>query len=332
MMQRLLDVSQRKFAPNPIPGDCPPTPPIPFPIAVYSHRGGWLERDGSGCHYVENTMPAFRNSATLDVDVLELDVHLTKDDQVVVFHDKDMARMCGRQYRGKSIKDFNYDDLPPLLDKQADAAGPADKEAGPADKDRTRIFKLEELFIEFPTFPIQIDFKANSEKLVHLTHELIMKYPGRQQLVIWGSFLHNVNSCAYKVDRSIPLSASFFRMLLLMTAHRFGLMESYPIYESFFIAHWVLWPFGLGLESGGGRRTCAQWKVTQFVEAGHFTLIVLFGDERRHASINNLDAYKACHSSVCHAICTDAPSLLQKFLSEVGPLPRVQMNVTILTK
>jgi len=33
-------------------------------------------------------MPAFRNSARLAVDVLELDVHFTRDKRVVVCHDR----------------------------------------------------------------------------------------------------------------------------------------------------------------------------------------------------------------------------------------------------
>ena len=60
----------------------PQTPRIRFPIAVYSHRGGPLEG------FEENTLPAFRNSARLGVDLLELDVQMTRDGQVVVFHDR----------------------------------------------------------------------------------------------------------------------------------------------------------------------------------------------------------------------------------------------------
>ena len=44
-------------------GPQPQTPKIRFPIAVYSHRGGPMEPPG----FVENTLPAFRNSARLKV-------------------------------------------------------------------------------------------------------------------------------------------------------------------------------------------------------------------------------------------------------------------------
>lgn len=29
-----------------------------------------------------------------------------------MFHDKDLTRLCGEEYAGKQIKDFNYEDLP----------------------------------------------------------------------------------------------------------------------------------------------------------------------------------------------------------------------------
>ena len=44
-------------------------------------------------------------------EMLELDVRLTKDGKVVVFHDKDMRRLTGLS---GSVSDFNYDQLPPL--------------------------------------------------------------------------------------------------------------------------------------------------------------------------------------------------------------------------
>src|SRR2546426_6140813 len=47
---------------------------------VIAHRGA------SGTH-PENTMAAFRRAAELGADMIELDVQLTRDAEVVVFHD-----------------------------------------------------------------------------------------------------------------------------------------------------------------------------------------------------------------------------------------------------
>lgn len=48
--------------------------------AVAAHRGGAMHRP-------ENTLPAFRHAAELGADVLELDMVMTADDQLVVYHD-----------------------------------------------------------------------------------------------------------------------------------------------------------------------------------------------------------------------------------------------------
>lgn len=54
-------------------------------IFVAAHRG-WKDK------YPENTMEAFRAAAELGVDQLELDIHVTKDDELVVIHDATVDR------------------------------------------------------------------------------------------------------------------------------------------------------------------------------------------------------------------------------------------------
>ena len=73
-----------------------------------SHRGGSGER-------AENTLEAFKNAVANGSNFLELDLALTKDEQVVVFHDNEMGRVCGPEYDGKTIEEYNYADLPKLL-------------------------------------------------------------------------------------------------------------------------------------------------------------------------------------------------------------------------
>ncbi len=49
-------------------------------ILVHAHRGGMAL-------YPENTIPAMKNAVDLGVPVLELDLHVSKDSQVIVSHD-----------------------------------------------------------------------------------------------------------------------------------------------------------------------------------------------------------------------------------------------------
>lgn len=57
-------------------------------VFVVAHRGCWT-------HAPENSIPSVQNCVKLGVEVIEIDVQLTADKQLVVFHDKTVERMTG---------------------------------------------------------------------------------------------------------------------------------------------------------------------------------------------------------------------------------------------
>ena len=57
---------------------------LPFPLII-AHRG-----DATSAP--ENTIPAFKKALNLGADGIELDVRLTKDRELVVFHDRVLGR------------------------------------------------------------------------------------------------------------------------------------------------------------------------------------------------------------------------------------------------
>lgn len=65
----------------------------------YAHRGLWDMNLG----IPENSMPAFRR-AVENGYAIELDVHLTADRQLVVFHDDTLKRVCGVQGTSESME------------------------------------------------------------------------------------------------------------------------------------------------------------------------------------------------------------------------------------
>lgn len=74
--------------------------------AVYAHRG-------SKCNNPENTLASFKEAMRVGSDGIELDVHLTKDQHVVVMHDEKIDRTTN----GKGqIKSYTLEEL-----KQFDA-------------------------------------------------------------------------------------------------------------------------------------------------------------------------------------------------------------------
>lgn len=66
---------------------------------LIAHRGGSLEKP-------ENTFEAFQNAARWGADMLELDVHRTQDNEIVVAHDANLMRLCGKK---EFIPNLNYE-------------------------------------------------------------------------------------------------------------------------------------------------------------------------------------------------------------------------------
>lgn len=77
----------------------------PVPVIV-AHRG-------YSSVSPENTLSAFENAIEIGADMIELDVQLTRDGQVVVFHDNDLLRITGRE---GAVADYSLEEL-----KQMDA-------------------------------------------------------------------------------------------------------------------------------------------------------------------------------------------------------------------
>ncbi|RME75167.1 MAG: hypothetical protein D6785_15135 [Planctomycetota bacterium] len=73
----------------------------PFGVAICAHRG---DSDRSP----ENTLDAFQKAVDFGVDFVELDVHLTKDKEVIVFHDTYLDRTTNGKGR---LHDYTYEEL-----------------------------------------------------------------------------------------------------------------------------------------------------------------------------------------------------------------------------
>lgn len=78
-------------------------------IVVISHRGDWR-------NYPENSIPAIESIIRMGVDMMELDVKMTKDSVLVLMHDKTVNRMTN----GKGlVSDYTYDSLSTLRMRRA---------------------------------------------------------------------------------------------------------------------------------------------------------------------------------------------------------------------
>jgi len=196
-----------------------------------SHRGGAAERP-------ENTLSAFDHAVSLKSDLLELDVHLTRDGHVIVTHDHTIDRVTNGTGH---VTSFNHSDIPTmksqlLLPPPFHKAGsfldwrpPHDQ---PDNSDHSSFPLLSTVFEQYPNSNINIDCKHESEQLVNQVATLIEKYK-RQDKTIWGSGSDRTAQRCYARNPNIPLFFSGKQTLFLALKYMSGLLPFLPIKESF---------------------------------------------------------------------------------------------------
>jgi len=156
-----------------------PVPNHPFfkqdDVLVVAHRGGrnlWPE----------NTLYAFENAAYLGVDVLEMDVHSTKDDVIIVMHD----RTVDRTTNGTGlIQEFSLDELQAL-----DAGYDWTRDDGATYPFRNQgivVPTLEDIFVSLPDKTMNIEIKQSQPSIIQPLCEMI-RFHGMTEQVLVASF------------------------------------------------------------------------------------------------------------------------------------------------
>jgi glycerophosphoryl diester phosphodiesterase len=133
---------------------------VPRPI-VFGHRGASGEAP-------ENTLPAFERALDSGAAILETDVHLTRDGEVVVAHDPDVARTTEGAGR---IAELRFPELATL-----DAGYRFSPDGGASFPFRgrgVRIPALREMFRRFPAARFNVEVKVNDPRLVEAVVRLV---------------------------------------------------------------------------------------------------------------------------------------------------------------
>jgi glycerophosphoryl diester phosphodiesterase len=160
---------------------------------VIAHRGGAGLRP-------ENTMAAFENAVRLGADAVECDVHLSKDDEVVVIHDDTVDRTTDG--RGK-VSSFTADELS-RLDAGASFRDPDGRSWS---QQGIGVPRLEQVLLALPSTPLVIELKGADPRIAAPVLDVIRR-AGREPDVVIGGFSHAVLTEFRRLATSIPTSAS----------------------------------------------------------------------------------------------------------------------------
>ncbi|KAG1670212.1 Lysophospholipase D GDPD1 [Nymphon striatum] len=174
---------------------------------------------------LENTMEAFQNAVNQGTDMLEIDLHMTKDNHVVISHDNNLQRVTGQNVL---ISDLHYKDLPLL-----NSTLKLDFSFGQSctnHKDR-KIPLLEELFKRYPQMPINIDIKIDNDDLIKQVSDMIVKY-NRESLTVWGNYRNKITYKCHKENPNVPTLFSVQRVIMLLVFTYTGLLPFIPLRES----------------------------------------------------------------------------------------------------
>ena len=166
---------------------------FPRPFQIVAHRG-------ASAYAPENTLPAFARAHELGAFEVELDVQVSRDDVVVVFHDAELEAKTGRSGR---VRDYTAAELCAMeIGSWFDRTHPEVGESFAG----TRLVTLAEVFDAFgDELYYHVEFKSSDTELASLTLAEVERagLGGRVHLT---SFLFEQLERARALDGAIPLT------------------------------------------------------------------------------------------------------------------------------
>lgn len=153
---------------------------------ICAHRGMLKQK-------TENTISSFKEAMKYDIDSIELDVHLTKDNKLVVFHDFTLERMCDiNEYIGE----LTYDEIKKIKINNED-----------------NIPLFEEVLDLFTDTDINLNVELKSSSYLyndieHKTVNMIKDY-NMEDYTIFSSFDHRALKNIKEIDKTLKVGALY---------------------------------------------------------------------------------------------------------------------------
>lgn len=151
----------------------------PMPRVV-AHRG-------DSKHYPENTLPAFESAVRMGIDVVETDIHITKDGKLVIWHDPTLERNTDGS--GK-VEDHTLDEL-----RRLDAGYTFTPDGGKTHPFRGKgvtICTLAEAFERCPGQRFNIDLKTKCPEIVDEFIRVVREHGAEDRICAASFHLENL--------------------------------------------------------------------------------------------------------------------------------------------
>jgi glycerophosphoryl diester phosphodiesterase len=171
---------------------------------IFAHRGS------AGTH-PENTMASFQAAVDLGARYLETDVHMTRDGEIVVAHDPDLARCCGGV---GLIKDTDYADVAKV---DAGYSFTLDGEEFPFRGRGLRIPRLAELVATFPDAFFNIDLKPEAASITEAVLKVVDTANMRRRVLLASEHQNRLDEIR-ALAPAIPTSFGYLEIAAFMQA------------------------------------------------------------------------------------------------------------------
>lgn len=150
---------------------------------------------GFSTKYPENTMLAFQKALEAGCNGIENDVHLTRDGQLVVIHDEDIARTTN----GKgAVKDFTFEEIR-KFDASAGFAGMYGFNPIPTLQEYFELVKDRDVFTNLELKNSNYDYPGLEQAVIDLVREY-----GLEEQVVLSSFNHHSILRCKRIAPEIP--------------------------------------------------------------------------------------------------------------------------------
>ena len=275
-----------KFKKEPVPKSVPAFFAEPAPY-IFAHRGGMAERP-------EQTKLAFDHAAELGLDGFETDVRLTKDHQLVVFHDD----MVDRTTNGSGfVYEHTLDEL-----KRLDAGYYFKDINGNTpyrDHEDAKILSFEQLLIFYPNQLINVDIKDHPDteagKIApKVMYETIKDHYAQNRVLVTSYHKENIAAFNRYSNGDVALGASEQEVAEGFIKFMLGLGKSFETTEN---------TFQMPTSFKGIKLTWPkfiQWLLESNIVPGFY-------------GINSFDEMKDLADLGVHTLVTDYPELGPRF-------------------